>query len=462
MVFVGNNPILLFVGSVPNSVVALTEIVDKNGNDVIVIVHINKRHKRNVINKIASVYSKSDEQGNNKIINYVKQQIDAGNLVDASIKKAPIWFTTRGLQLPKVVQTIIDANNTVPQKVQTVNNNDMQKDKKDNTKYSRALSSETKEKVLNAYDIVNLNDSIEVQRKVFSALQKNGFFTDEARTRRIDVNEETGMEIETNKSGINETFSYKNFVVNSNETKIIKLATITSLPSIIQKGKIIENDVPHAKNTNSSATYAYLLGSVYIDNIPIDVKVTVRKSPRKNKFWVHHIYIKNDTAVASGEYENRESPALQTNGVNESVSQPPVEVKDKYSRQFVNDTWEGIRDMMYENDVHQEVITEIEGYIKKLRRRNLSRETALTEGLIMADRIVCHISHIIKYKNDIFIDGRRQDAVKWSNEVRKKMDKHKQKDSYPFVLPGLNAEYGMLTPIYFLRILQLIMTGTVL
>ena len=28
-------------------------------------------------------------------------------------KKAPKWFTSRGLQLPKLVQTIIDANNSI-------------------------------------------------------------------------------------------------------------------------------------------------------------------------------------------------------------------------------------------------------------------------------------------------------------------------------------------------------------
>ncbi len=125
-----NDPILLFRGSVPNSFVALTEIVDKSENDVIVAVHINKKHNRNVINKIASVYSKSDETGNNKIASYVERQIEEGNLIDASTKKAPIWFTTKGLQLPEVVQTIISANNTVSQNTQSVKNNDMQNSKK--------------------------------------------------------------------------------------------------------------------------------------------------------------------------------------------------------------------------------------------------------------------------------------------------------------------------------------------
>lgn len=118
-----NEPILLFKGSVPNSFVALTELLDKNGNDVIVAVHINKHHGRSVVNKIASLYSKSDNYGNNKIAEYVKNQIFQGNLIDASNKKAPNWFTSRGLQLPKEVQTILDANIIISDSAEKSNNN---------------------------------------------------------------------------------------------------------------------------------------------------------------------------------------------------------------------------------------------------------------------------------------------------------------------------------------------------
>ncbi len=95
------------------SFVALTEIKDKIGNDVIVAVHINKIKGRSVINKISSVYSKTDDYGNNKIVSYVTEQIKKGNLLDASTEKAPNWFTASGLQLPHAVQTILDANNSI-------------------------------------------------------------------------------------------------------------------------------------------------------------------------------------------------------------------------------------------------------------------------------------------------------------------------------------------------------------
>ena len=115
-----NDPILLFKGSIKNSFVALTELKAKNGHDVIVAIHLNKKQGRTIINKIASVYSKTSEFGENKITDYVTEQIKQGNLLDASIKKAPIWFTASGLQLPHAVQTIIAAKSRIPQNPKSV------------------------------------------------------------------------------------------------------------------------------------------------------------------------------------------------------------------------------------------------------------------------------------------------------------------------------------------------------
>ena len=126
-----NDPILLFKGSVPDSFVALTEMETKAGHDVVVAVHINRYLNRTVVNKIASMYSKSTESGVNRIAQYISAQIESGNLVDASAKKAPTWFTSRGLQLPKLVQTIIDADTTVSQKNSGVNSKYTQNSKND-------------------------------------------------------------------------------------------------------------------------------------------------------------------------------------------------------------------------------------------------------------------------------------------------------------------------------------------
>ena len=43
-------------------------------------------------------------------------------MIDANAEKAPAWFTSRGLQLPKLVQTITDAyKNSIPHPEESVN-----------------------------------------------------------------------------------------------------------------------------------------------------------------------------------------------------------------------------------------------------------------------------------------------------------------------------------------------------
>ena len=102
-------PVFLFKGSVEGSFVAVTDIYDKSGDQVIVAIHPNKWQKRIRVNRVASLYGKYN------IENYVENNINNGNLLDASIKKAPNWFTNRGLQLPKLVQTILGTTNSISQ-----------------------------------------------------------------------------------------------------------------------------------------------------------------------------------------------------------------------------------------------------------------------------------------------------------------------------------------------------------
>ena len=148
-----NDPILLFKGNVPGSFIALTELVDKRGHDIVVAVHINRKDNRSTITKIASLYSKTNDEGKNKIISYVNKQIELGNLVDVSAKKAPIWFTTRGLQLPKVVQTLISASkhsihqnepvvNTSEKKYSLAKKNGRKKKTKETARKSATVASE--------------------------------------------------------------------------------------------------------------------------------------------------------------------------------------------------------------------------------------------------------------------------------------------------------------------------------
>ena len=71
----------------------------------------------------------------------------------------------------------------------------------------------------------------------------------------------------------------------------------------------------------------------------------------------------------------------QNSNFESSLTHSDAEVKTKFSRQRLGDEWDDIRDKMYENEVHEDIIGEIEAYIKKLTTRKLALETAVIEGL---------------------------------------------------------------------------------
>ena len=75
------------------------------------------------------------EDGSNGKIKFSKET--AAEEETEENKKAPIWFTSRGLQLPKLVQTIIDANTKIAQNPTGVNNQYMQNLKKESDKTCR-------------------------------------------------------------------------------------------------------------------------------------------------------------------------------------------------------------------------------------------------------------------------------------------------------------------------------------
>ena len=166
------DPVFLFKGSVEGSFVAVTDIYDKSGDQVIVAIHPNKWQKRMRVNRVASLYGKYN------IENYVENNIDNGNLLDISIEKAPNWFTNRGLQLPKLVQTILDANNSISQNSEK-STPELKKSKKIQHSYSdknMSQRTEAEEKELYYASLLRTSENLlNVEKgKFFSASIYNG------------------------------------------------------------------------------------------------------------------------------------------------------------------------------------------------------------------------------------------------------------------------------------------------
>ncbi len=65
--------IMIFKGNKPDSFVLLIETIDKHGNGIVTVIHLNRYSDRMNVNRIASIYGKN---------NYVKANIENNMLLD--------------------------------------------------------------------------------------------------------------------------------------------------------------------------------------------------------------------------------------------------------------------------------------------------------------------------------------------------------------------------------------------
>jgi hypothetical protein len=100
------NPVMVFKGSAENSLVAITELKDKEQRGIMVAVSLSNKGKRHEVNRISSAY------GRNNMSNYLKKQIEGGNLISANIEKANEMLQSARLQLP-LEETFISFDNSI-------------------------------------------------------------------------------------------------------------------------------------------------------------------------------------------------------------------------------------------------------------------------------------------------------------------------------------------------------------
>ena len=149
-----------------------------------------------------------------------------------------------------------------------------------------------KNSILSEYGIDRIGDYVQVQKRVYQGLREKGFFTNEEKTSRKDVNEASGMIVYTNRKGINETFNYGNFAKSSNALKLLKILTVEKIPELIQNGQLIDDNVENFHGLKNE--FAYISGKVNIDGLDINMWLAIKKTEAKNRFWVHYVGIKSD------------------------------------------------------------------------------------------------------------------------------------------------------------------------
>ena len=140
-------------------------------------------------------------------------------------------------------------------------------------------------KEISSYGVEHkMNDYIGVQKAIIPILEKECFF-------REITNKETGMIIEITKKGIKETLgSGMRFQNLPRKLKELKIATIRSLPRLIEKAHLLTDDVLNSHG--NSPKYAYFVVCVNLNGTLLNVRINVQKTSAKNKFWLHIVDIK--------------------------------------------------------------------------------------------------------------------------------------------------------------------------
>lgn len=255
-----------------------------------------------------------DENGDiavNEIIRLAFEEIGYDGIIDSSVgykfRNMPymttdtthyIVFNSNQIKSADLV-TYDDNGNVIPLSERfKEDNNDI--------RYSRDVDFEEYDenfdrKVANSFGITKINDYRQVQIKVFDTLVNEGFFDENKR--RIITNANSGMQVEINESGIEEAFDPKNYGSRGKRLKILKLASIRRITDVIENGTLIFDNDKNYHSDKSNIKYAYIEDQIHLNGKPFIIRVTVRKSLQKNKFWVHNIYTneKNTTDLSAGE-----------------------------------------------------------------------------------------------------------------------------------------------------------------
>lgn len=107
------NPTMIFKGSHEDSLLAITEIEDNKGRNIVVAIDLDKEENFRVVNSIRSSY------GRDNLSNFLDKNIENGNLLAVNNKKADKMLRSIGKSYPKE-NTFISFDNSIAYSMQNV------------------------------------------------------------------------------------------------------------------------------------------------------------------------------------------------------------------------------------------------------------------------------------------------------------------------------------------------------
>ena len=315
---------------------------------------------------------------------------------------------------------------------------------KENTAQNGGEVESVRDKILNAFGITKLNDTLHVQKQVLKTLEHKGFWKNEGEHSTTVRNSASGMEIEINKKGIKETFDFDNFTKTPAHVKLRKLKTVFHIPEIIEKGSMIEKAGNYHKN-NSSVMYSYIDQTVNVDGDEFTVTIAVRMSPQKNKFWVHQIDIKKGTVSPPAGTSESSKTGYTTYDTTDSIKENVLYVKNDFmnTEENTENTQETDEDFtgFGEVDVSEDGVTYESRLLHTMRGEKIT-----TEGQAYIKKICKNLGIEVVFENVYTPKGKHADGYIDNNGVIH-IDYHCS-NPVEFVLKHELTHYGESSALY--------------
>ena len=110
--------------------------------------------------------------------------------------------------------------------------------------------------------------------------------------------------------------------------RIAKLATIRHIDEAIEKGKLVNDDVANEHDSKDfNKNFAYIEYQTEIDGSSVVLKLSIKKSQQKNKFWVHSIYVQKNATERRKNTKNSVDKPYISAGIDDSITQKEPIVK---------------------------------------------------------------------------------------------------------------------------------------
>ena len=309
---------------------------------------------------------------------------------------------------------------------------------KQNTAENGGEVESTETKIVNSFGITKLSDTLHVQKKVIETLKREGFWENEEEHSTTIVNNDSKMDIVINESGIEETFSYKHFTRLPKDLKIKKLITVRKLPQIIQNGTMVSDDIKNYHDTKSSVKYAYIECAVEIDGELSVITVAIRKSPQKNKFWVHQVDIKKDAGSTPAGTSESSKTGYPTSDSTVIISSDEFVVnKNVADDMSAEEDFNGFN----EPDVSEDGVTYESRLLHTMRGEKIT-----TEGQAYIKKICKNLGIEVVFENVFTPKGKHADGYIDSNGVIH-LDYHCS-NPVEFVLKHELTHYGESSALY--------------